>query len=151
MVSPAVARAVRTQRAAVGETGIVVVIFDSDDDDPESIEEEVRERISRAAASTIVVAAVREYEAWFLAGIDSLRSHASITSDAAFPGDPELPRDAKGRLADLMTEPYKETLHQARFTSLLDLDAAAQRSPSLKRLIAQVETALRVASGPGPQ
>ncbi len=40
--------------------------------------------------------------AWFLGGIESLRPHRSVRDDARFDSDPEAPRDAKGRLRQLM-------------------------------------------------
>lgn len=43
-----------------------------------------------------------------------------MRDDASFQGDPEAPRAAKGVLGSLMTEPYRETLHQAAFASMLN-------------------------------
>lgn len=78
-------------------------------------------------AALRVVVARREYEAWFLGGIESLRVHRSVRDDASFDSDPEAPRDAKGRLRQLGTEPYRETLHQPAFAELLSIGAARQR------------------------
>lgn len=142
MQGPGVAAAVRVQQAGVGPEGFVVVLYDSDDDVPDRAEDATREALDAAGATAVVAVAVREYEAWLLAGVESLRSHPSVLEDAAFAGDPESPRDAKGRLRDLMTEPYKETLHQARLTAILDLDRAISRSPSLRRFTERVEQAI---------
>jgi len=143
MTTPKVGAAARIQRAGIGVDGFVIVLYDSDDDDPETTETATRKIISEAGEDAIVCVAVREFEAWFLAGISSLRGAASVRDDASFDGDPESPRDAKGRLEDAMTETYKETLHQARFAAQLDLDLAAGRSPSLRRFIELVSDQLR--------
>lgn len=64
---------------------------------------------------------MREYEAWFLASLGSLRAHRSVRSDAIYHKDPESPRDAKGELGSLMLEKYRETIHQPAFSALLDI------------------------------
>ena len=90
----------------------------------------------------VVAVAVREYEAWFLAAIESLRGHGGVSGDAVFDGEPEHPRDAKGVLAARMTESYRETLHQARFSAVMDLAQARGRSPSFAAFEADLLAAL---------
>jgi hypothetical protein len=136
------ARAISFQSTRVGPVGGVLVLRDGDDKNMTCVD--IADRL-RAASSTgvnarvEVVVAIQEYESWFLASMDSLRSHSSVRDDAEYLGDPESPRDAKGRLRDMMTESYRETLHQARFSSLIDLQQAGPRSRSLRRLIHAVE------------
>lgn len=133
-------RALRLQASRVGGHGGVLVLLDADDDDPESLQHTVQAIADSAApAITASVVAVREFEAWFLAGVESLRSHRSIRDDAAYHGDPEGPRDAKGALSHLMTEPYAVVRHQVAFCALVSLDTAARRSPSFSTLVAAVE------------
>lgn len=146
MTGPKVARAVRVQQAAVGADGLVIVLYDSDDDVPESAVASTRAQLAPESDRVLVFTAVREFEAWFLAGIDSLRGAGSVADDASFDGDPEAPRDAAGRLEELMTESYKKTLHQARFTGRLDFHHAAKRSPSLLKFVEGVSEALRSTS-----
>lgn len=134
--------AVRIQRAVVGEDGLVIVLYDSDDDEPEATIEATITALRSASCDAAVFVAVREFESWLLADIESLRGSDSIRDDASFDDDPERPRDAAGRLEDLMTESYKKTLHQARFRARLDLQRAAEASPSLRRFIDGVSTAL---------
>jgi len=129
------ARAVRFQSNRVGAAGGVLVLVDADDDVPEELEGQLLRAIDDDLRSVArVVVAVKEYEAWFLAGIDSLRSHRSVRDDAAYAGDPESPRDAKGRLETQMVEPYQETIHQVAFSAKVDLEAVAARCPSFVRL-----------------
>lgn len=85
--------------------------------------------------------AVREFEAWFLAGLGGLRSHSAVSSSARFDSDPESPRDAKGRLSQMMTEPYREPLHQARFASAMDIQEP-RRTRSFAHLVSCVERLL---------
>ena len=49
-----------------------------------------------------VVMAQREYEAWFLAAIESLCGQRGIVSDALYPQDPEQVRGAKGVVSRFM-------------------------------------------------
>ncbi|WP_407318681.1 DUF4276 family protein [Isoptericola halotolerans] len=123
--------AVRLQASRVAGRGGVLVLADSDDDPADllwRLDESVRE--AKASRPVIVTLAVREFEAWLLAGIESLRAHRSVTDDAAFDGDPEEPRNPKGRLEQLMDESYGSVRHQVAFGALLDIDQAADRSPS---------------------
>lgn len=143
MTGPKVASAVRIQQAAVGPDGIVVVLYDSDDDVPETAVASTLEQLASGPHEALVFVAVREFEAWLLAGIESLREAGSIIGNASFDGDPERPRDAAGRLEKLMTESYKKTLHQARFTARLDFEQASRRSPSFKIFVDGVSEALR--------
>lgn len=140
MNSDALDRAVAAHR----DSDLVIVLLDGDDDDPDALRSALIER-SRAASS-IVAIAVKEYEAWLLAGISSLRGAGSVADDATFYEDPELPRDAKGALQQMMTEKYRETLHQAKLTAQVDLDLVAQRSPSFARFRNELQNALAIAS-----
>lgn len=135
--------AVRMQRIRVGDNGVVLVLLDADDDDPGKMQAQITSILGRGAGGTTVIAvAVREYEAWFLAAIESLRGHGGVSGDAVFDGEPERPRDAKGVLATRMTESYRETLHQARFSAVMDLAQARGRSPSFAAFEADLLAAL---------
>ncbi|MBO3723855.1 DUF4276 family protein [Actinomyces bowdenii] len=123
-----------------GGAGIVVVLYDSDDDDPEECVEATRTALEGHEA--VVAVAVREYEAWFLAGIESLRGHRAIKDDAVYDKDPEVKRGAKEALEKQMVEKYVETRHQVAFSAELDLDTAAKRSPSFARFREQYLEAL---------
>ncbi|MEU4450196.1 DUF4276 family protein [Nocardioides sp. NPDC023903] len=128
-------RAVRLQGSRVGANGGVLVLLDADDDDPAVLRAQLIDYVDTDLRAQVrAVVAVKEYEAWFLAAIESLRSHRSVKDDASFPGNPESPRDAKGRLSDQMLEPYQETLHQVAFSAIFDIDAASERCPSFRCL-----------------
>lgn len=125
-------------KGAADGAGAVIVVLDQDDDqDISRLVGEVSAPMAGMADLRVVVAC-REYEAWFLGGIESLRPHRSVRDDARFDSDPEAPRDAKGRLRQLMHEPYRETLHQPAFSELLSLDDARLRCPSFAHLVRSV-------------
>ncbi|WP_166846072.1 DUF4276 family protein [Isoptericola sp. BMS4] len=138
-------KAVRFQAARFDGPGGVVVLADSDDDDADDLCRVLQESVDAAGASRPVVAtvAVREYEAWFLAGIESLRSHGAVRDSAAYDGDPERPRNPKLRLEELMYESYGSVRHQVAFNMLLDLDRAAERSPSFARFVESLGSLVR--------
>jgi len=113
---------------------LIVVLFDADDDCPKRLNDELKPICSEAATVSMVVAANREYEAWFLGSIRSLRWHCSVRPDAAEYTDPEIPRNAKGVLESRMTEPYAETLHQRKMSGVMALDEAYNNCRSFRHL-----------------
>lgn len=138
-------KAVRVQSARVRHRGGVLVLRDGDDADitcPVALAESLEPASDLVTVPVEIVIARHEYEAWFLAATESLRHHPSIHDDAQAPDDPEGKRDAKTQLRSLMTESYKETLHQAKYSAAMDLHLAAERSRSFRRMV----NAIRVLS-----
>ena len=84
-----------------------------------------------------MVVANREYEAWFLASIETLRGKAGILPEAVSHRDPESPRDAKGELEQRMPHgaSYSPTIDQASLTAHLDLESAYRRCRSFRKLV----------------
>lgn len=137
-------RAVQFQAGRVQGAGFVLVLLDSDDDDPVDLRREMQAIADEGRDGAAIVAlAVREYEAWFLAGLESLRGHRDVRDDAVYEADPELKRDCKGALTANMLEHYSPTRHQAAFSALVDLHLAAERSSSLRELHAVIAGVLR--------
>ncbi len=119
------------------DCGAVLVIFDSDDCCPVDLGAQVREWAVAEAGPVPcdVVLAKREYEAWFLATVESLRTHSDVNSDARSHSDPESPRDAKGRLKARMNISYSETVHQPAFSAIFCMAAAYTRCRSFRKLV----------------
>ena len=117
----------------------ILVLFDADDDCPKRLAPTLEEWAREAAGGKpcAVVMANREYEAWFLASIESLRGRASILRDAISHPDPEVPRDAKGELERWMPRgaSYSATVDQAVLTAHLDLESAYRRCRSFRKLV----------------
>lgn len=47
-----------------------------------------------------------------------------------------------------MNESYKETLHQAKFSAIMDLELAVERSRSFRHMVSAIES-LSNSEGPG--
>lgn len=99
----------------------ILILFDADDDCPSEIAPQL-EAWAKDAAGGIpcaIVMANREYEAWFIASIESLRGKQRIREDADSHPNPETPRNAKGQLEKRMLagSSYQETADQAPLTA----------------------------------
>ncbi len=107
----------------------LLVLLDMDDACPKTQAFLLTKRIAAMEPlpfSVVVVCARREFEAWFLASLES------IHDGEGYDHDPEEIRDAKGWLRKKFG--YKPTVHQARYTQKIDLDLAYQKSRSFQRL-----------------
>lgn len=109
-------RYVQTANAAIAERnaeGAILLVYDADDDCARALGPRLREATrQRTARRCEAVIAVREFEAWFLAG-----------RCIAWTGDPDSPRDAKGKVREALGV-YSETTDQPRLAQQLDLEAA---------------------------
>jgi hypothetical protein len=120
----------------------LLVLLDMDDECPKEQGPALAERIRTIEAlpfTVVIVCATREYEAWFLASLESI--HPSHT----YKGEPEAIRAAKGWLKRQFD--YREARDQSAYTRALDVVLAWDRSRSFKRLyhafeqiVAAVET-----------
>lgn len=79
----------------------------------------------------------------FLASISALTGNRSVRADASWVDPSDDVRDAKGAMAHRMLESYKETLHQPKFSSLIDVEMAASKSRSFRRLVEVVDAFTR--------
>lgn len=116
----------------------ILVLLDSDDDCPKELAP-VLQGWAQAAAGSMpcaVVMAHREYEAWFLASIESLRGSRGIRSDAASHPRPEEPRGAKEQIERRMTQgwSYSETADQPALSARFDMRCAYARCRSFRRM-----------------
>ena len=100
---------------------------------------------AKAVASHVplaVIVANREYEAWFLANINSFRARGLFFEHAEISGnlDPESLRDCKGMITKLIGCRYEETVHQLALTRGLRFSPGAiVRSPSYGKLLRDLE------------
>jgi Domain of unknown function (DUF4276) len=121
------------------DCGGVLIVFDSDDDPACTIGPNVK-MWAQSEAGLIpceVVAVTREYEAWFISAIESLRENHGISPLATSHNSPETVRDAKGVLQSWMLPPYyySPRVDQASLTAGLDLRQVHRRCRSFKRIV----------------
>lgn len=117
----------------------ILILFDGNSDCPAKLAPTVQAWAATAAANVPcgVVIAHREYEAWFLAAIESLRGHRSVKDDAESHLDPENPRGAKEQLEARMRAgtSYLERTNQPAFSTSFSLSDAYRRSRSFRKLV----------------
>lgn len=120
----------------------VLVLLDADDDCAIDLATQVRDlaRNSHAHVPLTAVVAVREFEAWFLAGARGLAGHMGLPLDLTPPPNPESIRGAKEWLSDRMPagSTYQPPAHQPSFVQRFDLDAARHAAPSFDKLCREV-------------
>ena len=116
----------------------ILIMFDGDTDCPAELGPRVH-RWATVAAGDVpceVVLPHREYEAWFLAAIESLRGARGMRLDAPLHPEPEAPRGAKEQLEARMHsgKSYLETAHQPAFSEQFSMEAAYARCRSFRKL-----------------
>ena len=128
--------------ADAGPTGRLLVLIDSDDDDPRGLASRLLQRLppNIPNARSAVCLAVREYESWFIASLESIAPLAGIDRSVRPPHNVEQIRGAKEWLTRRMPpgNAYRPTLHQAEFSSAVDVDLARRRSQSFDLLCDEV-------------
>lgn len=116
----------------------VLILFDGDSDCPAELGPAVQEWAAAEAGGVPceVVIAHREYEAWFLASIESMLGYRRIRADAQSHPNPEQPRGAKGQLEARMEAgaTYLETTDQPALSAKFSLATAHQRCRSFRKL-----------------
>lgn len=131
-------RAVRLARIQP-ECGAILVLFDSEDSCPKTLAPRLQRWASEAAVRIPcgVVLAHREYEAWFLASLKSLRGKCGIREDAEPFPFPERPRGAKEAVEAQMRPPasYDEIIDQPSLTAQFDMAMAYGGSRSFRKLV----------------
>ena len=117
----------------------ILVLFDGDRDCPATLGPVVQEWADGIAGGIPcqVVMAHREYEAWFLAALESLRGSRGIRPDAPPHPDPETPRGAKERLEGEMRpgRSYMETTDQPALSARFSMAAAYAGCRSFRKMM----------------
>lgn len=138
-------RAVELAALRAGPDGGILILLDADEDCPAALGSCLLRRAAatRPDHAIRVVLAKVEYEAWFLAAASSIAGRRGVDETALPPPEPESIRDAKGWLSARMPvgHRYRETLDQAAFSAILDLDIA-RTAPSFDKLWRDVATLL---------
>jgi hypothetical protein len=119
--------------------GCIIVLFDCDADCAGELSPRLLEW-AQAEARKIpcrIVMATKEYEAWFLASIESLRGIRGIRDDAVSHPDPEAPRAVKSHLEQRMLRErsYSETADQPALSARFDMRLAYLSCRSFRHLV----------------
>lgn len=116
----------------------ILILLDGDDDCPRDLAPRLQAWACAEAGEVpcAVVIAQREYEAWFLGAMESLRGQRGIRSDAVSHPSPEAIRGASEWLAQNMSfRPYGKTIDQVALTAVFDLGAAYSHCRSFRRMV----------------
>lgn len=125
---------IRIHKRKMLDAAALLILFDLDDDCPAQKGPEIAERIRQMEElpfSIVVVCAKCEYEAWFLASLET------IHPGHRYPDPPEEIRAAKGWLNRHFG--YREAGDQSRYTQAIDIEMAWSRSRSFQRLYNALE------------
>lgn len=131
--------------------GAVLIMFDGDRDCPAELGPTVRAWAVAVAGGVPceVVMPHREYEAWFLAAIESLRGRRGIVDDAGIHPEPETPHGAKEQLEARMRagRSYLETRDQPAFSDMFSMATTYTRCRSFRKMTRSFGTLLRAMEG----
>ena len=121
------------------DCGAVLVLLDLDDGCPKDealfLAQVIRNEYHYSIPVAVVLAHC-EYEAWFLASIDTIAGNCDLPNELTYSEPVENRRGVKEWLTVQMPPgiAYKETYHQVRMTQFIDLTLAQSRSRSFQRL-----------------
>ena len=133
------------------ECNAVLVLLDGDKDCPRDLTAALTQTAARLnlGIPVAIVCAHREYEAWFVASLDSatgenIRATLGLSETAVHEGDVESIASPKGWIQVRMPQSsgYKETQDQAALTPFIDIEHTQRRSRSFRRLCHAVEELL---------
>jgi len=123
----------------------ILILLDLDDECPAVENKNLSKQINNLYLNcpAPVVFAHREYEAWFLASIEAIARDKNniFPQTLVYEKDVESKRGVKEWLSSQLPPgfSYKPTIDQARFTNLIDIHVAQQKSRSFRRLCHAVE------------
>lgn len=112
-----------------------------------------RAKLCKLPYPVAIVVAMRTFEAWILASIETIASAGicSLQRNTRPPSNPETVQDPKKWLERRMkSPPYKETKHQAIMTEELDFSLASKNSRSFCQLTKALDRLVQVAVAPSP-
>lgn len=135
-------KAVELVARKTGDKAPILIVLDADDDLGCRIAPEIHQMATRIRSDRRfgVVAAVREYEAWLVAGISPLAGRHGLTDSLPQVDDPEALPNPKAWLRRHM-EAYSETIDQPKLTKDFDLELA-RRTYSLNKLFRELHRLL---------
>ena len=129
-----------------GPNGRILILLDAHGDCPRELAADLLGRATavRSDRRIQVVVAKQEYEAWFLAAIESVAASRNVDGPISRPHDPEAISGAKERLSSILggRGSYEEVRDQAGLTKAFDLDEARRSSSSFGKMCRAVDALL---------
>jgi hypothetical protein len=145
ITGPAVVGCVRIALSKAADPRILL-LFDADDDPACTLGPQCLELLRTLAGHrrAAVVLAVREFENWFIAGIEGLWGKRGIPDGLRPPANLESIRGAKEWISRNMAggRRYHEPRDQPAFAELFDMERARMLSPSFDKLWREIEKLL---------
>lgn len=90
-----------------------------------------------------VVIPNREYEAWLISAAESIAGRRGLQDDIVAPQESDDIRNAKGWLSErIPSGRYHEVSDQPALTAIFDIEMAAQRSRSFRKLLKTFEAVI---------
>lgn len=133
----------------------ILILIDAEDDCPKELAPRLLARAQRARSDVPVgvVLAKFEFEAWFLAAVESLGGRRGLKQDLPPVADPEGVRNAKGWLTRHMegSRAYTETLDQPALAAIFDMELARNRSDSFDKCWREVQRLFQEATKEPPE
>lgn len=123
--------------ALAEDDGWVLILLDADDDCPKELASEIirRATIIIPHRRISVVLANKEFEAWFIASVDSLNGRRGFVLGKAVVPDAETIRGGKEWISKHIPDgKYHEVTDQPAFSALIDLEKVHEKSRSFRKL-----------------
>lgn len=124
-------------KAKAGAEGKIIVLLDADADCPRSMVDRHLTRMRQVVAPVELafVVANTEFEAWFVAGAESIQGKRGLANQLTAPAEPERINGPKQWLRRHMpsNRTYSETLDQPALAAIFDWSVACTRSRSLDK------------------
>ena len=129
----------------VGAEGGVLILLDANGECPARLGPELLERARTARPDRRIEAVLAkcEYEAWFLASIESIAGSRTLSWDLPAPPAAESVRGVKEWLSQRMQTPYRPIVDQPALTARFDMALARRRAPSFDKMWRAVSALLR--------
>lgn len=136
--------------SAYDDPNLVLILIDADDDCPRELGPALRARAEKSFPEVDIacVLANVEYETWFVAAAETLKTYLDLPPDFRPIEAPEEARHKSKWIEDRFRRPgrptkgtqYRKSVHQVRLTAAMDLALCRSRSPSFNKLCRELES-----------
>ena len=128
---------------ADSDRDVVLILVDAEKDDPKRVAGDIRSHAIGLPEppARVICLAVRSYESWFAASVDSLRSEIDVSNPEPAMDDTRVETLGQPWLKQ-RRQRYSETIDQPRMTSKMNLQLCRNRSPSFDDLVGAISEVL---------